>query len=240
MKEQKTNSFKNCCTFFLYAFLLLSTFLVFDCTGIVRFASGYYLGNLIYITLLYGLIFMCCISALIISIVNLSKSWTRKEERAKRNFRIRAGILFIVIIYISVNLFVSALFIGSDLINEPFHKGFYSRVSRDINIDQVRDWLANLDEETFNKWSHGFRPEKTDPINIPEDIFGFRPSISYMTLYEDEQGCKCVDLEWGGPFDRWGIVIGPKEMTVPSSDTEYDGRYRYKVEDGAYSWGQIE
>ncbi len=234
MKEAQTSIVKKPAVVLLYAILLLCTFTMFDFTGAVQFAFGYYISNFFLFIPIVGLVGLCFIFVLIISIVELILTWIKnvKNQSVAKSFAIRGVILTAVVIYVTV------VVVFRLIPENAFHKGFYARVKETVNIEEVRGWLDGLDEEMFNK-ELSFHPEKTDFINVPEEFFDLKPNTPYIKLFRDDKGCQCADLQWGGVFARWGIVIGPKTMQVPPSDTEVAGRYRYKIEEGIYSWEEI-
>ena len=230
MEEQKINMLKKYALVSLYSILLLCTFINFDCVGVFRFAFGYYISNFLLFILTFGLMGLCFIFVLIISVVELIMVWIKnaKNKSMAKSLAIRGVILTAIVIYVSLVMIFR-------LNEDAFHKGFYARVKENVNIEEIREWLEGLDEEMFSR-GLSFHPEQKDSIDVPEEFFDLKPNVPYLRFFEDENRCRCVDLQWGGVFARWGIVIGPATMKIPPSGTELSGQYCYKMEEGIYSW----
>ncbi|MHC5082754.1 MAG: hypothetical protein ACYTET_02280 [Planctomycetota bacterium] len=88
-------------------------------------------------------------------------------------------------------------------------------------------------------------PENNETVSIPIpwEISCLADDVHYLS-FDNENGMRSVNIQWGGPFHDWGVVVGPKEMPIPETvDVSYDeggfptyGEYRFKVEDGVYVW----
>lgn len=112
-----------------------------------------------------------------------------------------------------------------------FVAGFKHQIKKEADVPLIRNWLMSLDEKYFPD-EHGWPYDKNrDDISLPEPTDTW--NLSYVT-FDKREGYRTVDFEWGGPFGRWGFVVGPEDMLIPPS--EIDGRFRKKIEDGAYIW----
>lgn len=239
---RKSAALKKCVLILFSALYLILVILMFGFKEPVDFAFGYYVGDMISFILLFGCMFLVLIILAALLTLELFFTWRHNHNKAGTK---KGLILRICVIGIGPLLFWAYMLPG--LFNQDsvgitkFHEGFYLRVTENIDINQVREWVNNIDDETFEKWNFCFHPKPVNPVSVPEDIFKFRPNISYVTLFEDENGIRCVNLEWGGPFGRWGIIVGAKEIDIPDSDTERYGRFRYQFDDSndIYSWQQI-
>jgi hypothetical protein len=141
----------------------------------------------------------------------------------------------------------------------PFVNGFYLRMQQRLDVSSLRIWLEELDDEIFKEEENQFHDvlaykDSLDyrkdgdrySITIPQEIRDLSENVHYLTFYKENHK-RCIRIEWGGPFARWGVVIGPKGMPIPETvDVSYDemgyrniGEYRIRLEDGAYVWHEI-
>ena len=125
---------------------------------------------------------------------------------------------------------------------KPYTRGFHQRMQDRLNIEKIRDWLKTLDEEVFDGEYYDLIYQMNGnvlPFPLPKEITILSEDVHYLVFYKDDQG-RCLRIEWGGAFGHWGVVIGPKEMEVPSSDFSKYGEYRIKLENGAYVWHELQ
>ncbi|MHC4291704.1 MAG: hypothetical protein ACYTEU_05525 [Planctomycetota bacterium] len=177
----------------------------------------------------------------------------KKEIKKKwKFFWMFFGIFsFFIIVFLLIYLIAIWQFFGatpSQLSDEPgyipFTKSFHQVVQQRLKAKKIRQWMATLDEQKFD--GKLMRVESL-PFKLPIAIRCLEEDIHYITLFMNQEGNRCIDVEWGGPVAHWGVVIGPKEMPIPPTiDVSYDkdgfrniGEYRIKVEDGAYVWHEI-
>jgi hypothetical protein len=120
-----------------------------------------------------------------------------------------------------------------------FLDGFEEWASKNIEIEEIQDWISDPNENHWWETKYGFYGLSSDlPENLPQSFP--RPKLQYVEFYKsDLDDSKLVSFEWGGLFMHWGIVIGARDIEmpeagwVPDGDDEYD-EYRVIVKPGVY------
>jgi hypothetical protein len=142
------------------------------------------------------------------------------------------------------------------LISKPglisFSEGFRDRIKREVDVGEIQKWLQTIEipKGTVNYIIDPYGPpdpkildpeaiyiKSLDSLNWPEAIRVLNPEEVYIRPYGNEGAT--IRLLWGGPFGKWGIVVGPTDMEVPKSDMRRRGEYRLKLAPGAYVWHDI-
>jgi hypothetical protein len=147
--------------------------------------------------------------------------------------------MLIPLVYL-VLLFLSFFLPESDFLGcsyKFFMSGLRDRVRSTVNVEATRNWLKILSKE-----EHGYA--EFSEVRIPSQKWSkllkkLKPDI--VSLLADENSNPKLRLRWGsGAMGHWGVVIGMKDMIVPSSDYSQYGEYRLSVEQGIYVWWAFE
>ena len=243
MDKQKVNRFTRMVVVLVYSFNLISALLIVGFVHSNSFAFGYHVGDMFLYLLIFSSLFVSFLVMSVLVIFEYVSSLGKLRDKGMSliGLVLRSSVLVIAILAFLSHLFFPVLFRDHFYGIDNFHKGFYYRVKGNIDLVQIQEWLNDMDEDIFDKWSDYSGLGINDPINIPKDIFSFKPEISYITLSKNDQGIRYIDLEWGGPPGRWGVVVGAEGIEIPPSDTERYGRYRYDFDstNDVYSWMQI-
>lgn len=111
---------------------------------------------------------------------------------------------------------------------KAFASGVEIAAMKKLNVGEVRSWLAQL--RTGNQSSASLEsnlwPQSVKSLSPPR--------VSYL-----RDNVQTINLNWGGSFWSWGIVIGDKGIAIPKDRRASPGStYEAvrQVEDGIYIW----
>ena len=186
--------------------------------------------------MMFGLAFIIFpLIFLFICIIGLRLFFIKRNIKSKNHFRV---------LLVSVILF-NPIFALLCPIRPPgyksYTKGFHQRMQKQLDIEGLRTWIGDLDQEMFDGEYYDLLYQMNEnvlPEPIPKEIKNLGEYVHYLVFYKENEK-RCLRIEWGGAFGHWGVVIGPKEMDVPPSDFGEFGQYRLKLEDGVYVWHEL-
>lgn len=126
-----------------------------------------------------------------------------------------------------------------------YTQGFHQRMSEELKVESVRQWLSTLDDAIFEDAKSGQKADEFMPSDIRDAIR--TAGHGWVQFYRTQEGFKCVRITTGagGISTTCGVVIGPEEMSVPPvEEAAFDEtgkplrhkEYRIRLEDGAYVW----
>ncbi len=174
------------------------------------------------------------------------------NKKYRKVFWITLAFLMLLIGFLVYSTFIAVFFtVPTKASTAPgyitFTNDFQQRMTKSLDVVQVRDWLDTLSESDIDTLHNQQFTMNAFPIKLPTTINNLTSEMSYITIIKDEQYGICLRMAGGGPVGHWGIVIGPKIMPIPETeDVSYDkdgyrniGQYYVKLEDGAYVWHEI-
>lgn len=158
------------------------------------------------------------------------KSMFRTYSRIRR-----LKIVFLVSL-ILLNPISMLYVLGASHQYKEFTEGYRDWAKSVLDFDEIRDWMFEYDERNTGIGTEDFQGPKCFAENH------LRMSAGWVR--ENEKGERILSIMSGGGLQDWGIVIGPAEMEVPSSETvmydKYQGEYRLKLVDGAYVYYELQ
>lgn len=172
--------------------------------------------------------------------------WKQYFRNARTLKIARVGVFVLVLIFNPVTLM---RFHAGPPGYKPFTEGFYQRMQERLDAEAIRNWMEGLEDRIFDGNYYDVLYPMEDrilPFPVPQEISKLSEQVHYLRFYM-ENNERYLRIEWGGPFSRWGVVIGPKDMPIPpTEDVRYDedglrhlGEYRLRFEDGVYVWHEL-
>ena len=247
MEEQKKIMKKGIIFWIIFDVILFGVYFLcllirYNPNGMVSFYDGF--NNTSYtFSFLFPPFFgitMVCIVTLLIRLFY----WNRYFKSKRNLWLARVAAIIMLLLYSPI---IALMFPNRPPGYLPFTKGFHHRMEERLDVSELQEWLKALNESDFDKsYFHKF-DVSSFPLSMPDTAENLKMGMSYIEFMQSSQGDVCLRLEWGGPPARWGVVIGPKEMSIPpTEDVRYDedgfrhiGEYRLKLEDGAYVWHDL-
>jgi hypothetical protein len=102
---------------------------------------------------------------------------------------------------------------------------FQQRMKESLDVPQIRDWLNTLSESEIKQLQNQRFQAIAFPKQLPNSVNNLKREMSYITIIKDNKYGICMRISWGGPIARWGVFVGPKEMTIPETELKLTDLY---------------
>lgn len=119
-----------------------------------------------------------------------------------------------------------------------FHRteGFYDRIKVTANVDEISEWLINLDYSNYEK------EEYSESIKLLEHQYP--PSIKMLNplwvVLKERNSKKYARLVYGSGMEGdFGLVIHEEGLDIPLDDFD-DSEYRIPLPKNGFVWNEIE
>ncbi len=147
----------------------------------------------------------------------------------------RRRLLSVIAVSAFVVSFLLAGRLGGCTLGNPWVWGFTRYIERRTDVREIQNWLGTLDPKDYILDEDRTDEKRFVGLEQPPCIATLRSTN--VTVRPDDAEHLTVRLLWGGGFvGHWGIVVGPKDMPMPSSAWSNRAERRFPLAPGAYIW----